>query len=205
MGEEPDRAEPVVEADPDDARLLDDFGQVRLVRAAVEEPSPVDERIDRQPGVGGDVRRPPHIDEEAIFRFRSRTIRAFRGGAIGAEGFRLPDIVPAFGRLRGTPTSVTDRRGGIGNSEKSFDGTFVYAADRTRFCRRHRPIPILRRRRFRAKTYREGRRNSQAKCTHNSPPDAASENGQYIWPALVIVSSFRFFSTLTHNRNVPLR
>src|SRR5271165_3752644 len=119
MGEEPERAEPVVEADPDDARFLDDLGHVRLVRTAVDEPSPVDEYIDRQPSVGGDVRRPPHIDEEAIFRFRSRAVRAFRGGAIGAEGFRLPDVVPAFRRLRRAPALVADRGRAVGNSEST--------------------------------------------------------------------------------------
>ena len=122
MGKEPERAEPVVEADPDDARFLDDLGHVRLVRAAVDEPSPMDEHIDRQPGVGEDVRWPPHIDEEAIFRFRSRAVCAFRGGAIGAEGFRLPDILPGLNRLRRAPALVANRGGGIGNSEESFDG-----------------------------------------------------------------------------------
>ena len=62
MGEEPQRAEPVVEADPDDARFLDDLGHVGLVRAAVDEPSPVDEHVDRQPGVGGDVLGRPEFD-----------------------------------------------------------------------------------------------------------------------------------------------
>ncbi len=129
----------------------------------------MDEHIDRQPGVGGDVRRPPHIDEEAIFRFRSRAVCAFRGGAIGAEGFRLPDILPAFSRLRGAPALVADRGGGIGNSEESFDGAVVHAADRTRFCPHHKPVPILRQGRFSGKTEHAGR-NSQAQCTHNSPP-----------------------------------
>ena len=34
MGEEPQRAEPVVEADPDDARFLDDLGHVERDAAA---------------------------------------------------------------------------------------------------------------------------------------------------------------------------
>ena len=169
MGEEPERAEPVVEADPDDARFLDDLCHVRLVRAAVDEPSPVDEHIDRQPGVSADVRRPPHIDEEAIFRFRSRAVCAFRGGAIGAEGFRLPDVLPAFSRLRGAPALVTDRGGGIGNSEEGFDGAVVRSADRTRFRRHEKPVPILRQGRFPGKTDDAGR-SSQAQCSHNSSP-----------------------------------
>ena len=161
MGEEPERAEPVVEADPDDARFLDDLGHVRLVRATVDEPSPVDEHIDRQPGVGGDVRRPPHIDEEAIFRFRSRAVCAFRGGAIGAEGFRVSDILPAFSWLRGAPALVDDRGSGIGNSEESFDGAVVRAADRTGLRGHDKRVPILRQGGFRGKTDQAGR-NSQA-------------------------------------------
>ena len=51
-----ERAEPVVEADPDDARFLDDLGHVSLVRAAVDEPSPVDEHIDRQPSSLSDLK-----------------------------------------------------------------------------------------------------------------------------------------------------
>jgi hypothetical protein len=156
MGEEPQRAEPVVEADPDDASFLDNLGHVRLVRAAVDEPSPVDEHIDRQPGVGRDGRRPPHIDEEAIFRFRSRAVCAFRGGAVSAEDFRLPDILPAFGRLRRAPALVADRGGGIGNSEESVDGTVAHAADRTRFRPRHKPVQILRHGRFPGKTDHAG-------------------------------------------------
>ena len=175
MGEEPERAEPVVEADPDDARFLDDLGHVGLVRAAVDKSSPVDEHIDRQLGVGGDVRRPPHIDEEAIFRFRSRAVRAFRGGAIGAEGFRLPDVVPAFRRLRWAPALVADRGCAIGNSEESVDGAVVHAADRTRLRPHHKRAPILRQGGFSSETDCASR-NSQAQCAHNSPPDAASKN-----------------------------
>ena len=178
MGEEPERAEPVVEADPDDARFLDDLGHISLVRAAVDEPSPVDEHIDRQPSVGRDVRRPPHIDEEAIFRFRSRAVRAFRGGTIGAEGFRLPNVVPAFRRLRWAPALVADRGRAIGNSEESIDCAVVHAADRARFCPHHKCVPILRQGGFSSDTDYASRK-SQAKCTHNSPPDAASEDGQY--------------------------
>ena len=37
MGEEPERAEPVVEADPDDARFLDDLGHVGIVTLPREE------------------------------------------------------------------------------------------------------------------------------------------------------------------------
>jgi hypothetical protein len=36
MGEEPQRAEPIVEADPDDAGLLHDLSHDHLVRAAVD-------------------------------------------------------------------------------------------------------------------------------------------------------------------------
>ena len=53
MREKAQSAEPVVETDPDDPGLLDDFRHVRLVRAAVDEPSAVDEHIDRQPRVLG--------------------------------------------------------------------------------------------------------------------------------------------------------
>ena len=175
MGEEPERAEPVVEADPNDARFLDDLGHVGLVRAAVDKSSPVDEHIDRQLGVGGDVRRPPHVDEEAIFRFRSRAVRAFRGGAIGAERFRLPDVVPAFRRLRWAPAFVADRGRAIGNSEESVDCAVVHAADRTRLRPHHKRAPILRQGGFSSETDCASR-NSQAQCAHNSPPDAASKN-----------------------------
>jgi hypothetical protein len=176
MGEEPQRAEPVVEADPDDARFLDDLSHVRLVRAAVDEPSPVDEHIDRQSGVGGDVRRSPHIDEEAIFRFRSWAVCAFRGGAVGAEGFRLPHILPASSRLRGAPAPVADRGRGIGNSEESVDGAAAHAPDRTRFRPRHKPVRVLRDGRFPGKTDHAGGK-SQAQCTHNSPPVLLSNTG----------------------------
>jgi hypothetical protein len=138
----------------------------------------VDVHIDRQPGVGGDVRRPPHIDEKAIFRFRSRPVWAFRAGAIGAEGFRLPGIRPAFSRQRGLPALVADRGGGIGNSEESFDGAVVQPADRARFCPYHKCVPILRQGGFSSETDYASR-NSQAQCAHNLPPDAASEDGQY--------------------------
>ena len=191
MGEEPERAEPVVEADPDDARFLDDRGHVSLVRAAADKPSPVDEHIDRQLGVGGDVRRPPHIDEEAIFRFRSRAVRAFRGGAIGTEGFRLPGVIPALRRLRWAPALVADRRRAIGNSEESVDCAVVHAADRTRFCPHHKPVPILRQGGFSSETDC-ARHNSQAQCAHNSPPDAASE--ERLWPVMATISSCRFYS-----------
>lgn len=87
MGEKPKCAKTVVEADPDNTRFLNDLGHVGLVRAAVDKSSPVYEHIDRQLGVGGDVRRPPHVDEEAIFRFRSRAVWTRGGGAIRSKAF----------------------------------------------------------------------------------------------------------------------
>src|SRR3984957_4225077 len=175
MGEEPERAKSVIKADPNDARFLDDLSHVSLVRAAVDKPSPVDKHIDRQLGVGGDVRRPPHVDEEAIFRFRSGAVRAFRGAAIGPEGFRLPDVVPAFRGLRWAPALVADRGRAVGNSEESFDCAVVHAADRTRFRPYHKPVLILRPGGFSSETDCASC-NSQAQCAHNSPPDAASKN-----------------------------
>jgi hypothetical protein len=106
---------------------------------------------------------------------RSWPVCAFRGGAIGAEGFRLPDILPAFSRLRGQPALVANRGSGIGNSEESFDGAVVRAADRTRFRRHDKRVPILRQGSFSSKTDCASR-NSQAQCAHNSPPDAAFED-----------------------------
>jgi hypothetical protein len=175
MREEPKRAEPVIEADPNHARFLDNLGHVGLVRAAVDKPSPVDEHIDGQLGVDGDVRRPPHIDEEAIFRFRSRAVSAFRGCAIGPEGFRLSDVSPAFRRPRWAPALVADRGRAVGNSEESVDCAVVQATDRARLRRNHGPAPILRQGVSSGETDCVSR-NSQAQCAHNSPPDAASKN-----------------------------
>jgi hypothetical protein len=48
-------------------------------------------------------------------------------------------------------------------------GVVAHAADRTRFCPRHKPVPILREGRFPGKTDHAGGK-SQPQRTHNSPP-----------------------------------
>ncbi len=132
--EEAEPAEPVIEADDDDAMLR----QARPVvegksRAAAAKPAAIDPHHDRPPGAGLQAGG-PHIEGQAVFALPQKcgdAVGVLR--ADGPEPRRRARARPGRCGLRRAPAQIADRRGGKRDAAEHGDAVFG-CADELALC-----------------------------------------------------------------------
>ena len=140
VGEEAERAEPVVDRD-DDGAVRRESGAVVVAAALLGQPAAVDPHQHRQAIAATAARQPMvcvtagqpgrvHVEVQAVLAHRpGRRERARRLRAARRELGGVADAPPRGRGLRGAPPQVAGGRRGVGNAEKLIDGACGHAAD----------------------------------------------------------------------------
>ena len=140
VGQEPERAQPVVDGDHDHVTLLDELRGVVVVALAHHESAAMDpdhHRVELD-AIAWPVRGHEHVQEEAVLGGAGEAERARPLRAVGAELRGVAHAVPARVPRRRSPAGVPDRRGSVGDAEEpagpvgrdAADETFVRQGDR---------------------------------------------------------------------------
>ena len=117
VGQEAERAEPVVERDDDDA-VPDQPGGVVVVAFPDQELAAVHPHHDGQPLARPDAGGREHVQVQAVLRGARHTEGRGRLRAVRAERGGLADAMPVRGRVWGPPAQRPDRWGGVGDTEE---------------------------------------------------------------------------------------